>query len=117
MRMWMVDPRILCRKHLLGEHSELHKFLPSWKKRHSIKGRVASNSIEPLSYVERHEDLAVEMLKRGYKHESPLSAPDFSYLDVGYLNTKVDREKALRLLLDRCPECKERFESLDSSER
>lgn len=24
MRMWMVDPKIMCRKHLLGEHLELH---------------------------------------------------------------------------------------------
>lgn len=24
MRMWMVDPTIMCRQHLLGEHYELH---------------------------------------------------------------------------------------------
>lgn len=24
MRMWVVNPKILCRKHLLGEHVELH---------------------------------------------------------------------------------------------
>ena len=26
MRMWMVNPRIMCRQHLLGEHVEIHMF-------------------------------------------------------------------------------------------
>jgi hypothetical protein len=26
MMMWMIDPVLLCRKHLLGEHGEIHKF-------------------------------------------------------------------------------------------
>jgi hypothetical protein len=25
--MWMVDPRIMCRNHLLGEHAEIHMFV------------------------------------------------------------------------------------------
>ena len=27
MRMWMIDPTMLCTKHLLGEHVELHMFV------------------------------------------------------------------------------------------
>ena len=27
MRMWMIDPKLLCRKHLLGEHLEIHMFV------------------------------------------------------------------------------------------
>jgi len=34
MRMWMVDPRLLCNQHLIGEHGEIHKFLPSFRKGH-----------------------------------------------------------------------------------
>lgn len=32
MRMWMIDPKLLCRKHLLGEHNEIHKHLPSFRR-------------------------------------------------------------------------------------
>ena len=32
MRQWMVDPRLLCRKHLLGEHVENHMFIGTLKR-------------------------------------------------------------------------------------
>ena len=47
MRMWMVNPKVLCMQHLLWEHNELHKHLPSFMKKHSIAGRYGQ--IEPLS--------------------------------------------------------------------
>lgn len=106
--MWMADPCILCQRHLLGEHGELHKFMPSWAKRHSIAGRVAGNQIEPGSYKLRHDELAAEMLRRGHRHESPLSQPDFSYLPNEHLEFRVDRCAALTELLNRCPDCRER---------
>ena len=41
MRMWMIDPKLLCRKHLLGEHGEIHKHLPSLRKGHRVDGRFS----------------------------------------------------------------------------
>lgn len=76
MRMWMVDPTLMCKKHLLGEHGELHKFMHNWEKRHRIDGRLAGNAMEPLSYKARHDVLADEMLARNYNHKSPLEQPD-----------------------------------------
>lgn len=32
MRMWLVPPSHMCRKHLLGEHVELHMLLGTLKK-------------------------------------------------------------------------------------
>ena len=32
MRMWMVDPQIMCRQHLLGEHTEMHMFVGTLKR-------------------------------------------------------------------------------------
>jgi Pyrimidine dimer DNA glycosylase len=29
MRMWLVDPRLMCSQHLLGEHVELHMLVGS----------------------------------------------------------------------------------------
>lgn len=105
--MWMVDPKIMCRKHLLGEHGELHKFLHNWKKQHRVDKRISPVvQIEPLSYKQRHDKLANEMLRRGYNHNSPLEQPDFSYLPIEQQNAKVSIEIALADLINRCEECK-----------
>jgi len=40
MRMWMVEPKLLCKKHLLGEHNEIHKHRHNFVKKHSVKGRI-----------------------------------------------------------------------------
>jgi len=109
MRMWMVDPRFLCRQHLLGEHGELHKHLHNWEKKHSIAGRITGNAIEPRAYKTRHDQLAEEMILRGYNHNSPLEQPDFSYLSKEEYLVRVNRRDALILLTTRCPHCRERY--------
>lgn len=106
MRMWMINPELLCKKHLIGEHGELHKFLHNWKKKHKIDGRISGNAIEPLSYKKRHDDLAKEMLHRGYNHNSPLQQPDFSYLPEDQLNYKVDVNLNKDILYKRCETCR-----------
>jgi Pyrimidine dimer DNA glycosylase len=66
MRMWCINPRLLCDKHLLGEHGEIHKHRHNFVKRHSIAGRVYPVAqIEPLSMADRHEVLAQEMANIG----------------------------------------------------
>lgn len=40
MRMWGVDPKVLCTKHMIGEHAETHMFLGTIKKGTSIKGLI-----------------------------------------------------------------------------
>jgi len=104
----MIDPRIMCDKHLLGEHGELHKFLKSWEKQVSIQGRIQNNSIEPISYKSRHDLLAREMVLRGMNHQSPIEQPDFSYLPPDHLNYKVDTRESRKLLVTRCQRCRAR---------
>lgn len=106
MRMWMVPPGELCRKHLLGEHGELHKFLHNWQKKHKVDGRLAINAMEPSSYKARHDALAAEMIKRGYHHGSSLEQPDFSYLPDEQQQFRVDVEQNRKLLLERCESCR-----------
>jgi hypothetical protein len=105
MRMWMVDVGVLCDRHLLGEHGELHKHLHNWRKRHRIDGRIAVNSIEPGSYKSRHDALEVEMARRGMKPNSPIEQPDFSYLPEVQRGIKVDVVAAMALLVERCERC------------
>ena len=109
MRMWMINPKQMCNKHLLGEHGELHKFLHNWVKKHKIDGRIAGNAIEPISYKTRHDELAEEMINRGMNHKSPIEQPDFSYLSVEQQLFRVNIDDSHQLLCERCVQCKNRI--------
>lgn len=121
MRMWMVDPRIMCRQHLLGEHVEHHMFVGSIAKGLDMTGYLKLNLLEPASLFKRHEELVEEMGKRGYNHKSPLLCPPCApvvpervYIGVERvwsIGVKVDRDASLAELLRRCPECRARAET------
>ena len=66
MRMWLVDPKILCQKHLCGEHVEMHMFLGTLKKGKKIDGFLKNNLFEPRVLHKRHEELKEEMIKLIY---------------------------------------------------
>ena len=77
MRVWDIHVKHLCRKHLLGEHRELHGLWNILTK-HGGKGGYSQHP-ETKRWVgklkalyERHESLVLEMKKRGYNHNSPL---------------------------------------------
>lgn len=102
MRMWMVDPKLLCNKHLLGEHGEIHKFRHNFVKKHNMAGRMINPSqIDPHKMQERHDILATEMLRRKMNHKSPYEQPDTSYLP----EANVDIAYNLRDLSERCETC------------
>lgn len=106
MRMWMVDPTLLCRKHLLGEHGEIHKHRHNFVKKHSISGRMRPViQIEPRSMQSRHDALAQEMTRRGYNHNSAYEQPDISHLSDFERNATVDVQASLRDLRCRCELC------------
>lgn len=109
----MCNPKILCRKHLLGEHFELHKIVGALNKQRSITKYIENNCIEPKSIKERHSILVVEMINRGYNHKSPLPTFSIDYLSEEEQNYKIDRDKSLEDLLNRCFECRMRFNMSD----
>ena len=107
MRMWMIDPKLLCRKHLLGEHNEIHKHKHSFEKGHSIKGRISPIvQIQPSAMQSRHDELAMEMVARNMNHKSPYIMPTLDYLSEDEKNIKVDIDYNINDLKNRCPECK-----------
>ncbi len=108
MRMWMVNPRIMCRQHLLGEHVEHHMFVGTIQRGIGLSGYLENNLLEMESLATRHDELVVEIEARGYRHRSPLPAvsPPF--------HGKIDREASLAELIRRCPICAARKEALDS---
>lgn len=101
MRMWMVDPKVMCQKHLCGEHAELHMFVGTIKKRISVTGYVETGLFDSRYLISRHEALAAEMLARGYNHKSPLPT-DF---DPEEFPGNIDSENSLQEMARRCMVC------------
>ena len=108
MRMWMINPKLLCRRHLAGEHFELHKFRHNFVKGHSIKGRIGQ--IEPAAMSTRHNELASEMLSRKMNHKSPYELPDLSHYNLDGFT--IDKEVSISDLTKRCPECAAKIKEL-----
>lgn len=104
--MWMIDPREMCRNHLLGEHRELHTLAAVLEKGRSIRGHIEKGQLEPLSLESRHRSLVREMVRRGWNHRSPIRIPVRVRIPVG----TVDREKSREELGRRCPEYRRRME-------
>jgi hypothetical protein len=97
--MWKVNPTIMCRQHLLGEHLEMHMLVGAITKGKSIKGFVKSGLVDTSYIKQRHDELVKEMQNRGYNHKSPLEYNDV--LKQGYVDV-VNSEKEL---LHRCEKC------------
>lgn len=112
MRMWMCDPKIMCRQHLLGEHNECHMFLGTLRKKISINGYIQNDLLEPLSLKSRHDELAEEAIRRGYNHTSPLDFSDeviFEHLTDIQISHKIDKDNSLLLLVTRCNQCNQNY--------
>lgn len=107
MRMWMIDPSLMCDKHLLGEHGEIHKFRPSFVKDVRITGRVYPVvQIEPASMKARHDELTAEMERRfGKSYDSPYEQPDLSAYSPEQVNARVDLNHNKLDMASRCPAC------------
>lgn len=113
----MIDPKMLCKNHLLGEHNEIHKHKHCFEKCYSISGRISPIVlIEPENMQNRHDELVQEMIRRGYNHNSPYQQPDLHYLKNDERFAKVDLGYNIKDLMKRCPECKKRIEEEYSNE-
>jgi hypothetical protein len=76
MRIWDLEPKYLCRQHLLGEHRELHaiwSILTKNKKGYSHHPETKRWQGKLKALYLRHEELVKEMNKRKYCHRSMLN--------------------------------------------
>ena len=105
MRMWMVNPRIMCRQHLLGEHVEIHMFIGTIDGGKSVKGYLEKGLLEVHNLYNRHEELVKEMKRRKYNHFSEVSKKWKFMKKVGI----IDKEKNLSELINRCSKCERRY--------
>lgn len=100
MRMWNVDVRKMCRQHLLGEHFELHKFVNKLGWGRKLNGFIERGLMETHNIEKRHNEIVKEMLRRGFKHNSPLKNK-FNF-KAGYVDAELNKQ----VLIDRCKECR-----------
>lgn len=102
MRIWDIEPKELCRVHLLGEHRELHALwtIISQNKKGYINHPETKRWIGKLAALyKRHEAEVDEMLARGYSHKSDLDAR-FATGDkeqTEFLATIEEQKELLRL--------------------
>ena len=115
MRMWMVNPALMCNKHLLGEHVECHMLVGHLQRKRRITNYIRLNLLQPKSLRERHDQLAMEMKNRGMLHKSPLPEYDLSYLPDEHRIYIVNADESFTELSRRCQECRERSGTLSDT--
>jgi len=103
MRIWDINPKLLCRYHLLAEHRELHGLWNILTK-HKNKGGYSRHP-ETLRWMgkkkalfQRHELLVKEFSKRKYVHHSPLEkkyATDSGKQDI-FINSIKEQKTILK---------------------
>lgn len=101
LRIWDLPPSILCDKHLLGEHRELHAIwcvLTNNKKGYSKHPETLRWKGKLAALYARHEALIEEFNKRGFKHYSPLNRDLASGLAAQdtYVNTVAEQTRILK---------------------
>jgi hypothetical protein len=105
MRQWMIDPKTLCNRHLLGEHVEHHMFVGTINKGISYQGYLVNKLLNPRELHFRHAELVLEMLRRGINHKSELPDLKFETPDV----KTIDIRSNLKDLHSRCKKCKQLY--------
>jgi len=101
MRIWDISPSQLCRKHLLGEHRELHAIwtiLTKDKKGYRKHPETKRWEGKLAALYNRHDEEVKEMIKRNYAHHSPLDktlASGNSTQDI-IINTIVEQISLLK---------------------
>ncbi len=95
----MVPPRKMCRKHLLGEHVEIHMAVATLRLGRSVTGFLDKGLLDLSMLRSRHDELVCEMQRRGYRHASPLGRVPRRK------GGKIDVRANARELARRCPDC------------
>jgi len=116
MRIWDISPDKLCRKHLLGEHNELHamwNILTQGKKGYANHPETKRWKGKLKALFRVHEEIVLEMLARGYNHKSPLdktlakgSSIQTSFVDPAERQIEILRQKGCDCDVIRCKQSK-----------
>lgn len=104
MRIWDIEPKLLCRKHLAAEHRELHglwNILTLGKKGYARHPETLRWVGKLAALYRRHESLVAEMARRKWRHATPLDAGRAIGLSVQ--RTYIDAPARQRAILHEKP--------------
>jgi len=101
MRIWDIQPKYLCNKHLIAEHGELHSLwsvINNHKKGFSHHPETERWRGKLRALYLRHQELANEIVKRGFRHQSPLDKRQARGKAVQnvYLQTPQEQKEILK---------------------
>jgi hypothetical protein len=107
LRVWDIDPRKLCRRHLLAQHNEIHgiwsiivnerRGYAHHPETNRWRGRLGALHV-------RHAATAGELIERGFRHNSPL--PDAPLADACEQPLLLETiEEQIRLLRSKACGC------------
>ena len=85
-------------------------FIGCLREGRSIKGYIDNGLVEVHNILRRHDELAEEMKRRGYKHNHTPKLYDCQLWECGCVNS----EQNIAELYRRCPDCRERIECQNS---
>ncbi len=83
----------------------MHMFLSALSLGKKLDGYIRSGFVEIHNIRRRHDELAQEMVRRGYRHNSPMEDSPFLAMS-GSVNSKRSYEE----LRFRCAECERRIQ-------
>lgn len=106
MRMWNIEPRLLCEKHLIQEHSDMHEIVFRFQLGLEVVGFVRDGSIDPTGVYVRHLNLEAEMTRRGATKFSPISFVQWRALSQWYGSQLIDVGQSLTELKNLCEACR-----------
>jgi len=107
MRMWLVNPKLMCHLHLMAEHRELHLFVDKIRIGAKLDGYYNNGMMQDDAIRNRHFCLENEMTERFYKiPERYRNLPPFQHFGRGY----VDIERSVITLIFRCKRCRKIME-------
>lgn len=101
MRIWDIPTKKLCRQHLLGEHRELHaiwSIILKNKKGYSRHPETMRWRGKLKLLYQRHQEQVEEMVRRGYRHLSPLDkkfSPGKNKQDI-FIDSIKEQKKILK---------------------
>ena len=101
MRIWDLPPRLLCDRHLLGEHRELHAIwtvITRHRQGYSRHPETLRWHGRLRALFLRHKSLLREFARRGFRHASPLDArrATGSARQSVFVNTRAEQRERLR---------------------
>lgn len=104
----MVDPKIMCNQHLLGEHVEIHMLVGCLNKNMKLEGYINTGLVEIHNIKSRHDAIVQEMKVRKMIHKTPIESNEKIWKVAGC----VDVRKSELDLMKRCPECRKQKDKI-----